>query len=216
MSTKLNNFLYKNAVFLYILFFAAALIAFWPNYFSRIFGNVQTHIHVHGIVMSLWCIMLIAQATLIRFNSYKWHRRIGKFSYLLAPLIIISGFHTAHTTLSGVPVAGPYYYSQIALMFNSLVFFGILYTLAMVNRKKPLIHARYMICTFLPMITPVTDRLTYFHFPSYVGLVPTIQGAPTVWLFGFGIANAILLLLATWDLLSKKRSYVFLIVLGII
>jgi hypothetical protein len=98
-------------------------------------------------------------------------------------------------------------------MFNSLLFFGVLYGLSIYNVKKPLIHARYMICTLFPMFTPLTDRLIYTHFPSMTGFLPTIEGEPMVWLYGFGLANLILIVLAIWDWQSKKRFKVFIVVL---
>lgn len=212
---NLNKIIYKNIVFYFVLFFLLAIWAFWPNYFSHILTDIEPHIHFHGITMSLWCLTLIGQAFLIRLKKYKIHRVVGKFSYVLAPLILISGFNTAHASIVDNIVHNGSYYSTVALMFNSLIFFGILYGLAIYNVKKPLIHARYMVCTLFPMFTPLTDRLIYFNFPSLVDLFPTIEGTPMVWLFGFVLANLILIVLSIWDWQSKKRNTVFLFVLSI-
>lgn len=212
---NLNKIIYKNIVFYFVSFLLLAIWAFWPSYFSHILTDIEPHIHFHGITMSLWCLMLIGQAFLIRLKKYKIHRVVGKFSYLLAPLILISGFNTAHASIVDNIVHNGSYYSIVALMFNSLIFFGILYGLAIYNVKKPLIHARYMVCTLFPMFTPLTDRLIYFNFQSLVDLFPTIDGMPMVWLFGFVMANLILIGLSIWDWQSKKRNTVFLFVLGL-
>lgn len=165
--------------------------------------------------MSLWCFMLIGQAFLIRQNFFKIHKILGRFSYILVPLILISGFNTAHASLFGEVVHDGLYYSTIALMFNSLVFFGVLYGFAIYNIRKPLIHARYMVCTLFPMFTPLTDRLIYRNFPSMVSFLPALRGVPMVWLYGFGLANLMLVSLAIWDWQSKNRYKVFIYVLGL-
>ncbi len=211
---QLNKSIYRNSVFYFILFFMAALWAFWPNYFSHPLTNIKPHLHFHGITMTLWCLMLIAQGMLIRLKKYITHKVLGKISYGLALLILITGIHTAHITLSGSRVHNGAYYSNIALMFNSLLLFGILYGLAIYHRKRPLIHARYMICTILPMLTPITDRLIFINFRSTVTWYPTIEGRPMVWLFGFAIANLILLTLIIWDWKTNKWQSVFIKILG--
>ena len=212
---NLNKTLYKYSIFYFVTFFLLAIWAFWPGYFSHILTDIEPHIHIHGITMSLWCLTLILQGLLIRTKNYKIHRTVGKFSFFLVPLILISGFNTAHASLVDIKVHSGPYYASIALMFNSLIFFGLIYSLAIYNVRKPLIHARYMVCTLFPMFTPVTDRLIYVNFPSMVRFFPTIEGNPMVVLFGFALATLILIVLAIWDWKSKKRSYVFLTILGI-
>lgn len=212
---NLNKILYKDIAIYFVIFFLLAIWAFWPNYFSHILTGIESHIHVHGITMSLWCLTLITQGFLIRSKKYKTHKIIGKFTYVLAPLILISGFNTAHASIVGNEEHNGPYYSSIALMFNSLLFFGLMYGLAIYHVKKPLVHARYMVSTLFPMFTPLTDRLIYFNFRSIVSFFPAIEGQPMVWLFGFALANLILIGLAIWDWKSKKRSYIFLTVLGI-
>ncbi|MFY0689298.1 MAG: hypothetical protein JXQ90_19160 [Cyclobacteriaceae bacterium] len=212
---NINKALYRHAAIYFVIFFILAIWAFWPNYFSHILTGIPFHIHVHGITMSLWCLTLIAQGFLIRYKQFKIHGIIGKFSYVLAPLIIISGFNTAHVTLSGFSAHSGPYYSSIALMFNSLLLFGLIYGLAIYHVRKPLVHARYMVCTLFPMFTPLTDRLIYVNFRSMVGFFPTIEGLPMVWLFGFGLATILLVLFAIWDWKSNKRRDVFLTVLAL-
>lgn len=42
--------------------------------------------------MALWLIMLIAQPFLIKYKKLSWHRVLGKASYVLVPLILITAF----------------------------------------------------------------------------------------------------------------------------
>jgi len=65
------------------------------------------------------------------------------------------------------------------------------------------------------MFTPLTDRIIYNHFRPIVAWVPTIEGRPMVWLYGFALANLILVGLIIWDWKTKKHRNVFITVLGI-
>ncbi len=48
--------------------------------------------HFHAAVMSLYVILLIAQPFLIAYKKYEVHRLLGKFSYFLMPIIVLSFF----------------------------------------------------------------------------------------------------------------------------
>jgi hypothetical protein len=89
---------------------------------------------------------------LIRYNQYKWHRIIGRFSYVLVPCIIISIHFIAreayqHAVAGGAPIenviAGQYFPSY------QIFDFTILYILAIANTKNTPAHMRYMITTSL-------------------------------------------------------------------
>jgi hypothetical protein len=168
--------------------------------------------------MTLWCVMLISQGLLIRFKKFSLHKLIGKASYLMVPLILISGANAAHHLLSGVADRMPpeNFYSNFALMFNSLLVFGIIYGLAIYHRKKPLIHARFMICTIFPILTPLTDRLVHHYARPILSLLPSMNNSPMVWLVGFVIADLLLIGLLIWDARVHKKWNVFPLVLGLV
>ncbi|NCP85199.1 MAG: hypothetical protein GW823_09955 [Bacteroidetes bacterium] len=96
---NLNKFTYKNSVIYFVVFLLVALFAFWPRYFGKLFIAMDAETHFHGIIMTLWCVMLIAQGYLIRIKKYPIHKIIGKLSYGLAPLIVISGVIIAQFSL---------------------------------------------------------------------------------------------------------------------
>lgn len=212
-----HSLLYQYAFPLFIIFFILVLWGFWTSYYSTIFQTHPTAIRLHGTAMTLWCLMLISQAYLIRWKKYKLHSSIGMISYVLVPFIIWSGAHLANMTiLQASQGSNPYYY-MIALMYNSLLVFAILYGLAMWHRKKSTIHARYMISTIFPIITPVTDRLIYKYFDFLVPLAPTtLEGMPLVPFFGFAIGDLILIILIILDWKKHKRLTVFPAVLALL
>jgi len=166
--------------------------------------------------MTLWCLMLIAQAYLIRINKRIIHSYVGKASYLLVPFIVISTLNLIYFSLQDGDLNSLRLYSSFALMLNATLLFGIIYGLAIYHKKDSLTHARYMFCTIFPMFTPITDRIIYNYFRPLVEFAPTIDGSPIVPFFGFMLANIIVAGLAIWDWKSNNRKDVFPKVLGML
>lgn len=150
----------RNAVFFFVAFLLAALIGFWPTYFTRIEEIASWRVHAHGALLFGWCLLLITQAWLIRDRRGTWHRALGKVSYVLAPLIVVSTLVVEHGVL--VKAAGQYneetlYFAYVIVAL--LVMFVTAYALAIVHRRTPALHMRYMICTALTLIDPVFARI---------------------------------------------------------
>jgi len=208
----------RNAVFGFGIFFVFMILAFWPSYFSRVLSQQSYHAHAHGIAMLLWCALLITQAFLIRNRHRALHKWIGKLSFALVPIIVLTTVNFIHFRLRDIPVpqlpTAAYY--LLALILNALVVFVALYALAIYYRHNAALHARYMIATVFPLFTPVTDRLIGAHLPSVVGLVPRIEGTPVLPVVGFALADAILIALALWDWRFNRRIVAFPIALGLL
>lgn len=213
---NLDKFLYNNSVYYFAIFFLIALWAFWPGYYGRLSGDIPYYIHLHGIAMTIWCLTLIGQAVLIRLKRNRIHKAMGKISYVLVPVILITGFHTAHYVLKDFQVHSAFYYSNIALMFNALIIFAIIYGLAIYHRKQPVIHGRYMLCTIFPILTPITDRLVYYHAESILRFMPTMDGIAIVWIVGFALADLLLIALVIWDWRVHRKLNVFPVALGLV
>jgi len=215
---KLTVFIFRYSAVFFLIFLAAALWAFWTSYYGRLSDPMPYFIHFHGITMTAWCIMLISQSLLIRFKLRKVHKLLGRLSYFLVPLIIFSGFNIAHATLSPGFLRGPGsgFYTTAALMFNSIIIFAVIYGLAMWNRRNSPVHARYMLCTVFPLVTPVTDRLIYKYFPSFIEYAPMLHGRNYVPGLGFLLVDVILIGLIIWDWRTHKRLSVFPVVLGLL
>jgi len=209
---KANKHLYRYSSIYFVVFSLLALVAFWSSYYSRLWAPMAIEVHFHGITMTLWCVMLIGQAFFIRFKKYNLHRFTGKLSFLLVPLIIISGFNIAHFTIENIPVGHPARYYSSALMFNSIIVFALIYGLAIYHRKKPLLHARYMVCSILPLITPISDRIIFKYIPSLVSYAPVAEGIRMVPAIGFSLGQILLISLIIWDWRKNKQFNAFFIV----
>jgi len=213
---KLEKSIFQRSHYFFIVFFGMMLIAFWLSYFVQIFDQENYRMHTHGITLILWCLMLIIQPFLIRTRRRALHRFIGKFSYLLVPLMIFTTMDLLRFRLKAAPALHTMDYFFVSLVVNALIVFLLLYGLAIINRKKSTIHARYMICTAFPMFTPITDRIVYTYFPSLLKYVPTIDANPIAPAIGFGLADFMLIGLSIWDWRSHKRWNVFPVALSLL
>jgi hypothetical protein len=86
-------------VFMAALFVVTTLVGFIPDSLFKI-GLVETGkrppfpfiLHVHAVLMGSWLMLLLAQTTLMATSNSAHHQKLGMLSFLLAPLIILSGF----------------------------------------------------------------------------------------------------------------------------
>jgi hypothetical protein len=67
--------------------FYKTYIIFFPSFTG--FNNLQ---HFHGAMMMIWMGFLIVQPLLIRSGKVTTHRAVGKLSYVIAPLLMVSIF----------------------------------------------------------------------------------------------------------------------------
>jgi hypothetical protein len=204
----------------FVLFLALTVWAFWPSYFARLFEQPNVWFHAHGIVLASWLAMLVAQAQLIRTQRRSWHRQLGKLSYVVAPAVIVITTVFVHQRVSpglvGVPELPAMALHFLALTLLSLVAFGAFYGLAIARRRDSQVHARWMLCTVLPLVTPVTDRLIGGYLRPLVGIVPRIEGNPILPTVGFAAADLLLVALSWWDWRANRRLDVFPAALGVL
>lgn len=151
-------------------------IGFYPGYWSKITANKTTVLHVHTFFMCLWVIMSIVQPWLIMKKKTNIHKIVGKISYVLVPLIVISGYiliqaryerillriqnevATGKLDITTEEVLNQVASSQrLGIIF--LLMLIIFYILAIANRKKLLHHATYMIGAIFTSIDPSLARL---------------------------------------------------------
>jgi hypothetical protein len=105
---QLTNVLYRRSAVYFATFFALIIWGFWSTYYSNPLEiGARTNaaiLQFHGIVMTAWCVMLVAQACLIRFNKRAMHRLVGTGSYVVAPVVVMSQMRIVR--LMGVMSAG--------------------------------------------------------------------------------------------------------------
>jgi hypothetical protein len=200
---SLTNAIFRNSVFFFALIPLFAIWGFWVTYFVRPSDALSPYDHIHGMAMFGWCLMLIVQSSLIRMNRRDIHRQIGKLSYVLAPLIIVSTLLLGNYRLNvrGLTDEGLYILSLQTFVLTQYVVF---YAFAMKNRKQSDVHARYMVCTALPLLDPIFARIlgiNFFQADFTTGFIQYIT---------FTFTDLVLVILIIWDWKSHQRRDVFL------
>lgn len=136
--------------------FAVAHIGFYKKYIALFpsFTSVSMVTHFHATLMFLWLALLVLQPVLIFNRQQKAHRLIGKATYLIAPLLVISmilitnqGYISKAARMSATDA-----YASLSVNIPDFFAFSILYVLAVYFRKKSDWHARYMIATSFPIM----------------------------------------------------------------
>ncbi|MEO8196122.1 MAG: hypothetical protein ABI689_05325 [Thermoanaerobaculia bacterium] len=146
----------------YIVLLILSVMAFWPGYLAKPMAESHGWTHFHAAMGTLWLLTLIAQPMAIHAGCRRWHRVIGKASYVLMPAVVVSFVGLAHASMQGVTpedlgVVAYYFYIRVVLL---AIFVGS-YVMGIVHRRTPAVHARYMVCTGLALIDPVGHRLAH-------------------------------------------------------
>ena len=141
--------------------FYKTYLIFFPSFTG--FNNVQ---HFHGAMMMTWMAFLIIQPLLIRSGKTGIHRLIGKFSYVIAPLLVVSIFLVSRMVYQRPLPAMPEEerIGLIALSIPGMIAFAIFYLLAIINRRDTTKHLRYMIGTSLLLVGPGLGRALIVYY----------------------------------------------------
>lgn len=185
----------------FVLVMAVLTWGFYKTYlvfFPSFEGFAFVH-HFHGAMMLVWMGFLIFQPLFILWHKQSVHRLIGKSSFIVAPLVVLSIFLVAQSgyyrTLPSLPPEQSI--AEIALPIPNMMAFAFFYLLAIVNRRQTYHHMRYMIGTGILMIGPGLGRALGVYFQ-----IPFPQSVDIVMYVMAGIA-ALLMLNDYW----RERSY---------
>jgi hypothetical protein len=205
--------LYPNAGWWFLLLIPLVAIAFYPTYFKVFFQPAASVIHIHFGLMAVWVMVLIAQPFLFRYKKLALHRKIGRATYVLVPLLLVSSFlmiRLSYYRFLASPQAATFP-SRAELLKNAATFMAItflylgllalFYSLAIINRRKPATHARYMVATALTLLGPTVDRIVYA-----ISGVLVLGGVLPIETIAFAIADGILLFLLLKDYRAGRST----------
>lgn len=170
---------YRNtAIFIFFILLSVQW-GFYQSYTSQFpeFKDATPLIHVHGAFMMTWLLLLIVQPLLIQTGRASLHRSIGKLSWVLGPLIIVTLFLMGKTGFARAAEAGvtlQQNFTFIVLDMRGFLSFAVFWFLAMHHRKQPDIHMRYMIATGILAIGPGVARGLGSSFGLSLGTAMTL------------------------------------------
>ena len=152
----------KNVLIFFCLVIVFTLAGFYNSYirFLPDFNRFPIIIHLHFFAFLCWFALLIIQPVLIKKNKIEMHRRIGKLSYFLVPVLIIT-----IALLIAQQVQRQLTTSKQDAAFTAMVglldilSFSIFYTIAMVNKKNIRWHVGFLLAATLIILNPGLSRL---------------------------------------------------------
>ena len=144
---------YRNIGYPFFFLLALVIFGFFKTYFG-LFPHFNEHttaiVHFHAFVLLLWIILLIVQPFLIRYKKLAAHRSLGRFTYVLVPLIICSFIgmmikQIGEEQAQKMPIA--LIMKSLYMPFTDTLLFSTFYILAIVNKRNTALHMRYIIVT---------------------------------------------------------------------
>ena len=193
---------YKYLGYFLLLLIPLIFAGFYKSYFQP-FPNftkkIDIWLHIHSFIATLWVAILIVQPFLITNKKVALHRRIGKLSYIVFPLLIFS-FVPRIIQMYNV---GDYKYLFFPVADGCLLI--LFYSLSIYHKKKAAKHMRYMIALALVLLGPTFGRIG----PNLLGwselLTQNVQ---------YGIIYSILISLILYDRKNKRKFQPYLVAIA--
>lgn len=227
MRSRENVFtLYPNLAYWLMLFIPLSIAAFYFTYFNQMQSSPSL-IHFHFALMASWLGTVIVQPFLIHHKKITLHRKLGKLSYFLVPLLILSTWLVMKQSYANQLAAfendfaqGDALYSYeegriviapfSAIAFVYLFWLTVFYGLAIFFRKQTSLHARFMIAAALTFLGPTMDRILFFWFD-----LTTVGFEIPVMAVSFFLIDLILVILLVQDIRKNKSPFPFLLSLSL-
>lgn len=128
---------------------------------------IRTTIIVHGVSMSAWVLLFLAQTVLITRRQYKMHMALGRVGAVLAGLIFVTGLILSVQSTRFAPpdlviwsLTGRQF---MAVPFFSILLFGAMVAAAVWYRKRAEIHRPMMLFATLSALGAASGRIDLFN-----------------------------------------------------
>ena len=205
-----NDTITNRLIYFFIFLLLMSFAGFYKTYmikFPNFNGFTWAH-HFHGAVMLTWVLMLVAQPIFIRTKNFRLHRIVGKASYFIFPLLILSFFLVARVSyFRNLKATGEMEaFAGMANGIPDIFYISILYGLGIYYKKKTSFHLRFFACIGLMILGPGLGRflIAVCNFPFIA--VPIMIGVIALFTLGWMIA----------DIIAKRSAFPLSVFLGII
>lgn len=162
------------------LWFALALaltaFGFWPSFLSRP-GAAPSHILIHGLSATLWMLLPVVQAVLIRRRQRVWHRQLGYASLVLAAVVVTTGLRVIQTMVTSEGAGVTLTTTKFVLLdLTGIALFVVAVALAIsaARRRDIGLHLRLMAVSAIIPLEAANERTAILLLP---GLVPDFSAA---------------------------------------
>jgi hypothetical protein len=166
-------------------FLLIAFGGFTPTYWAKIASgtfHAEPIIHVHGILLFTWTCFFFVQTVLVASGRILDHRAWGLAGISLFSIMMFSILVGEATVLKRSEALG---LGDAARRFAAVTLcawplMAAIFTLAIVNIRKPDVHKRLMVLLMVGTMTPAIARvfITFFAPPGVAGPPPPFVSIP--------------------------------------
>lgn len=155
-TTFVGSFYFWMVLLMAFFVFGGFGMTYWYPLAAGTFRPAPPVVHLHGLTYFSWMLLLITQAALVNVRNVALHRSLGMFGIALATAVLMMG---ALITILGASRASGGAAHGIYLGITAVTGFGLLFTLALRNTRRPDIHRRLILFAMLPLLPPGIHRL---------------------------------------------------------
>lgn len=191
---KNNNGITNRLIYYFVFLLLISFAGFYKTYlvkFPNFDGFTWAH-HFHGVIMLTWILMLIAQPIFIRTKNFRLHKIVGKASYFIFPLLVLSFFLVSRASyFKNIKAAGEI--EALAGMVSGIpdmFYISILYGLGIYYKKKTSFHLRFFASIGLMILGPGLGRflIVFCGLPPMIA-IPSMVGVTALLTLGWLIAD---------------------------
>lgn len=167
---------YSLLIFLFVSVVVISLAGFYTTYLSFIpdMSRFDWLIHLHFLAFTGWFTLIVIQPILIWRRNYALHRKLGRASYFLAPVLVITILLLVKIKVQRELPVSPGEASVTALIgLLDAISFSIYYIIAMVNQRNVRWHVAFIIAATLIVLNPGMSRLLNYFSPG-LGLMAAV------------------------------------------
>lgn len=170
---KSTRIFYTTAASLILLI---TVVGFFP-YYARgqgeggriIAPDIFLTVLVHGLSITAWYVLSLAQSLLIAGSNRRFHMKLGWAAVGLLPVVTVSGVLVAVRSAQGAPgfifFGMNYQVEFLLVMLTEIAVFTVLVVAGLALRKQPEKHRAMMLAASLSLLLGATTRI-----PSLVAL----------------------------------------------
>lgn len=139
-----------------------SLIGFFNTYFKFFpeFDRFPFIIHIHFLAFVSWFFLLIIQPILIKRNQRNLHKKIGKLSYLIAPIILLTIMMLISKQVTRELSTPDNHAAMTAFVgLIDIITFSTFYIIAMTHTKNLRWHVAFLMASSLVILNPGLSRI---------------------------------------------------------
>ena len=145
-----------------VAFAVVVFVGFAPTYFLRTLSDrppLPWLVHLHGVLLSTWILLLLVQTTLVALRRTDLHRLLGAGGGVLAASIIPVGYFVAISAARGGAAADPGTLKFLIVPMGALIVFPVVVGAALLLRRRPDFHKRLILIATIELMNAAVDRL---------------------------------------------------------